>query len=418
MSEGARAPSRQAGVPTAASQQGGVPLALRLVPHALVASVGYVLFAVAALPDLLTARLGIGLSAFGLLTSAPLGAFVLAQPLSSWLADRYPTTLVLLWASAVHVALAVALEVPDGFAPLLALRFCWGLVAGLVLSVGATHVARLLDGDTGTLEQGVYGGMVTLGGAGAFLLAGPVVATTGGPGLHAVGVAPALVAFAGCLRYRRDRRTAPRATSAGSATAAPPTVADTLATARNPTVLLAGAAYVAILGSYITLSTFVTSFFRELGVLGRVNALVLVGATVGRISGGAAVWRFRVGDVGLIGWSALVATAGFLALAVGPGTAWLVALPFAVMLALSVPFGAVYSVAADATDAEGTAIATVVAAGNAAALVLPPLAGALRAATGDYRATFALLAALNAVALASALVLAQGRPASGRPDDA
>lgn len=392
-----------------------VPLALRLVPHTLVASMGYVLFVVAALPNLLTARLGVGLSAFGLLTSAPLGAFVLVQPLSSWLGDRYPTTRILLWATAIHVVLSVALDVPDSFAVLLALRFVWGLVAGLVLSVGATHIARLLRGGTGTLEQGVYGGMITLGGAVAFLLGGPVVATTGGFGLHAVGILPALVALAGCWRYRDDQRTSPRrdGVTGQDDDAAAPSVSETLATVTHPTVLLAGGVYVAIIGSYITLSTFVTSFFDELGVIGQVNALVLVGATVGRVAGGGLVWRGGVNDAQLIGWSALAATVGFAVLASGPGTTLLVALPFAVMLALSVPFGAVYNVAAGATDAEGTGLATVVAAGNAAALVLPPIAGALRTATGDYAATFLLLAGLNGGALLAALGLARGRPLAG-----
>jgi len=381
-----------------------VPLALRFVPHALVGSMGYVLFVVAALPDLLTARLGVGLPAFGLLTSAPLGAFVVVQPLASRLAERSPTTRVLLWAAVVHVALSVALDLPTSFGPLLAVRFCWGLVAGLVLSVGATHIARLLEDRSGTLEQGVYGGMVTLGGAVAFLLGGRVVATTGGIGLHALGVLPALPAVAACWRYRDDRRTAPtRGADAGTAPTRP--VGATLATVAHPTVLLAGLFYVATVGSYITLSTFVTSFFDELGVVGQVNALVLVSATVGRIAGGLAAWRGGVDDVRLIGGAALTAVVGFAVLATGPRRALLVALPFVVMLAVSVPFGAVYNVAAGATDAEGTALATVVAAGNVAALVLPPVAGALRSTTGDYAATFLLLATLNGAALLGAVVL-------------
>jgi len=396
--------------PPVAASGAGAPLALRLVPHALVASLGYVLFVVAALPTLLTARLDIGLSAFGLLTSAPLGAFVVAQPLASWLGDRYPTTRILLWASAIHVVLAIALDVPTTFEPLVALRFCWGLVAGLILSIGATHIARLRRAGMGTLEQGVYGGVLTLGGAVAFLLGGPVVAATGGFGLHAVGVAPALLALGTAWHYRGDRHTSPQAgADGGDSPGTVPATPTTLATVTNPTVLLAGVLYVALIGSYITLSTFITSFLDEFGVFGQVNALVLVGATIGRVSGGAAAWRFRVSDPALIGWSALAATAGFLALAVGPGTPLLLALPFVVMLAISLPFGAIFNVAAGATAAEGTALATVVAAGNFAALVLPPVAGALRTTTGDYGATFALLAAINGVALLGALLLASGR---------
>ncbi|WP_284033091.1 MFS transporter [Halobaculum lipolyticum] len=399
-----------------------MPVTLRLLPHALVASTGYVLFAVAALPDLLSARLGIGPSAFGLLTSAPLGAFVLVQPLASRLSDRRPTAVVLLWAAAVHVALAAALDLAEGFATLLALRFAWGLVAGLVLSVGATHVARLRRGPGSTLEQGVFGGMLTLGGAAAFLLAGPVVAATGGPGLHAVGIVPGVVALACGLRNRGDRRTAPRVSSnaqasddSGTSTDGPGgrSARETLATVTNPTVLVAALSYVAVIGSYVTLSTFVTSYFGELGVLGPLNALVLVGATAGRVAGGVAGWRFPGSDATFVVVSVAAAAAGFAALASGPGGRLLVALPFATMVALSVPFGAVFDLAAGATEAEGVALAAVVAAGNVAALVLPPVAGALRETTGGYAGVFGMLALLNGVTAVCAVALAGGRHAEG-----
>ncbi|MFB6132311.1 MAG: nitrate/nitrite transporter [Halanaeroarchaeum sp.] len=390
-----------------AEDVGEPPFALRLVPHALVASMGYVVFVVAGLPDLLTARLDIGLAAFGLLTSAPLGAFVLSQPIASWLADRYPTTRILLWTAAIHVVLAVLLDLPRTFEVLVGLRTLWGMVAGLVLSVGATHVARLRRGGAGTLEQGIFGGMLTLGGAVGFLLGGPVVAATGGFGLHAAGVVPGLLALAIAWRYRSDERTAPAAVpDASDVDGDQSSATDTLASTTNPTVLLAAVVYVAIIGSYVTLSTFITAFFDDLGIPGPVNALVLLGATFGRVAGGVSVWRFPIDDVGLIGWSTLVAAGGFLALSLGPGNTLLIVLPFVVMIALSVPFGAVYNVAAGATGAEGTALATVVAAGNIGALVLPPIAGAVRAATGDYASAFVLLAALNGIAVLSAVAMA------------
>jgi len=68
---------------------------------------------------------------------------------------------------------------------------------------------------------------------------------------------------------------------------------------------------------------------------------------------------------------------------------------------VSVPFGAVYNLAAGATDADGTAIATVVAVGNVAALVLPPITGTIRETTGSYAGAFLVLGALNAVAAAA-----------------
>ena len=117
--------------------------------------------------------------------------------------------------------------------------------------------------------------------------------------------------------------------------------------------------------------------------------------------------RFPVDDADVAGWSALAAAVGFGVLATGLDGPLLLALPFATMIAVSVPFGAVFDVAAGATDAEGTALATVVAAGNVAALVLPPVSGALREASGTFRGPFAMLAAVNLVALAGAVALAR-----------
>lgn len=380
------------------------PRLLRSVPHLLVFALGYTLFVVAGLPDVLTTRYGVSLAAFGLLTSLPLGAFVLAQPLASRLAARHSTTRVLLWAALVHALLAVALDLGGDFTTVLALRFAWGLVAGLVLSVGATHIARLSAGSTGTRSQGVYGGAMTLGGAVAFLVGGPVGTATGGFGVHALGVLPAVPAVAVCWHYRGSDFGHPTTD----------TVVDDssdssgFAVVTDPTVVLTALVYVAIIGSYVTLSTFVTAFFDDLGVVGPLNALVLVGATVGRVAGGTVGWRFDVADTTLVGWSVLVAAVGFGALAVGPTGPLLLALPFATMLAVSVPFGSVYNVAAAATDADATALALVIAAGNVAALLLPPASGALRESFGSYASSFAVLAALNVVALASAVALARG----------
>ncbi|MEA5387787.1 hypothetical protein VB773_18030 [Haloarculaceae archaeon H-GB2-1] len=182
-----------------------------------------------------------------------------------------------------------------------------------------------------------------------------------------------------------------------------------LSVATDPRVLLASLCYVAIISSYMTLSTFVTAYFDELGVVGPLNALVLGTATVGRGLGGSAVFRLPVGDEGVIGGATGVALAGLLLLAGGSSGPLLVALPFVVMLAVSVPFGAVYNVAASATDAEGTALATVVAVGNLAALAFPAITGTVRDATGGYDGAFVLLGALNALAVGAAVTLSRRR---------
>jgi MFS family permease len=375
------------------------PRGLRYAPHAAVFSVGYVVFAYAAVPTTLMDRLGIDFASFGLLMSGALAAFVAVQLPASRLADRYPAAGLLLAGTAAHAVLAVVLDVPTTYPALLALRFLWGLAGGLVLSVGATQVARLHAGRAATRQQGVYGGMLTLGGAVGFLLAPHLVTAATplpGDGIHALGAAFALPALALCVRHRGDGLTAPPSSS-DRETGPPETVL------RNPVVLLAALSYVAIIGSYITLSTFVTSYYADLGFVGPLNALVLVTATVARSAGGAAVGA--TDDAGLIGGATGVAALGFGALALDPPQLLVVGLPLLAMLAVSVPFGAVYTVAADATPRDGAALATVVAAGNVAALILPAVTGALRDLTGDYRVGFALLCVTNGVALVGAVAL-------------
>ena len=377
------------------------PWSLRYAPHAAVLGVGYTTFGYAGVPALYLDRFDIGFAAFGLLMSATLLPFVLVQPLAGRLVGRLTTARLLLWATAAHAALALVLDAAPSYAVLLGLRFLWGCAAGLLLSVGATHVARLHDGAAATRQQGVYGGMLTLGGAVGFLAAPRLAAAAAGVGIQAGGALLALPAVAALWRYRADRRTA----ATGTRTADVPALSAVL----NRAVLLAALFYVAIIGSYMTLSTFVTAYFADAGVTGPLNAAVLATASVGRALGGGAVGRFAVDEAGLVGVTTGVAALGLGGLAVGAGGLLSVALPVAVMLAVSLPFGAVYSVAAGATEREGVALATVIAVGNVAALVLPAVTGALRDATGDYRGAFLLLCALNVLAVGGALLLVAGR---------
>ncbi|WP_435347402.1 MFS transporter [Haloarchaeobius sp. HRN-SO-5] len=362
---------------------------LRYVPHVLVTSVGYVIFAYAALPDVLTARLGVGLPSFGLLMSAPLAAFVLVQrPASRWV-GRHTTTRVLFVGGIAHLLLGLSLDLSASFPVVLALRGLWGATGGLLVTVGATHISRLTDGANSTRQQGVYGGLLTFGGMLGFLLAPTLVERLGWLALHAPGALLSVPALVVCGMHLSDRRTEPTGSTEPGGVVL------------HPVVLLASACYVAIIGSYITLSTFVTAYFADLGVVGRLNVVVLATATAGRVGGGETVWRFALSDRRLVAGSTAAAALGFAAMAVTGSPVALVVLPFLVMLAVSVPFGAVYNLAAGATDAEGTAIATIVAAGNVAALVLPPVTGTIREATGSYGGAFLVLGALNAVAAAA-----------------
>jgi predicted MFS family arabinose efflux permease len=120
-----------------------IPKILDVIPLIAVGSVGYVLFAPGAVPGTLIDRFEIGYTAFGLLTSAPLLSIVLAQAPSGYLTARYSTTRVLLVVTAIHVLLAITIDVANSFLLLFTLRTIWGLVGGAVLTVGATHIARL-----------------------------------------------------------------------------------------------------------------------------------------------------------------------------------------------------------------------------------------------------------------------------------
>jgi predicted MFS family arabinose efflux permease len=376
------------------------PAGLRYAPHGIILSVGYVVFAYAAVPAVYRTHFGIDFASFGLLMSAALGAFVVAQWPASRLMQTHATADLLLAGTVLHTGLAVSVDLVGSFPVLLVGRFGWGLAAGFLLSVGATQVAQLNRGPSATLQQGVYGGMLTVGGAIGFLAAPVLTANGGVVGVHALGALLAVPPAIALWRHRGEAWTTPSGSRERDG------VSSLRSVATSPVVLLASLCYVAIIASYITLSTFVTDYFRTLGVLGPLNAFVLVTASIGRSAGGVLVGRRLTSDTTLIGGAALAAGLGLVGLVALDGLAVLV-LPILVMLAVSVPFGAVFNVAADATADEATALALVVAAGNLAALVLPAVTGGLRDTTGSYDPGFLTLALLNALALGAALAISR-----------
>ncbi|WP_232700869.1 MFS transporter [Halobacterium wangiae] len=375
------------------------PRRLRFAPHLAVFTVGYVTFTYSAVPGYVAARYDAGLTAVGLLMSAALVSFVFAQGVADRLVSRWTTTQVLLGLLAAHAAAAVVLDLTTTLAGALVMRTVWGLAGGLVLSVGATHIARLYDGAEATRQQGVYGGMLTLGAAVGFLLAEPIVATTGGFGIHALGALLAVPAVVALWPYRHATWTA------GEHGGGPPlrTVLG------NRTVLVAAFCYVAIIAGYITLSTFVTAYFGDFGVTGPLNAAVLAMATFGRAAGGTVAGRWSLSDERVVRATTVVGAASFLALTVDVRLVAL-AFPLVAMVAVSLPFGAVFNLAATATPHQGAALAVVVAAGNVAAVVLPTLTGVVRTTTGGYGAVFVLLAVLLGLAALAVSATATSSP--------
>ncbi len=409
------------------STEASVPRTLEIIPFIAVTSVGYVLFAPAAIPNVLTNRFDIGYTAFGLLTSVPLFSVVLAQILSSYLTPRYSTTRILLGATVGHVALSITLDFARTFLMLLAFRSIWGLASGIILTVGATHIARLHRGTDATRKQGFYGGALTFGGVVAFLLVPPLLDSVGSFGLHGAGALLGTLASIACWQHREETLTIPyRSQSAtkkaeNTETATPGTVHKTsspMNTDRangrpsnvhhiltHPVVVVAAVCYIASLGSYVTLSTFVTAYFDALNVNGPLNAAVLLVATTGRVAGGVVAGRVGIQDWSLITAATVTATVGFSVLAVAHSPLLLVVFPLIAMLAVSLPFGAIYGVTTDTAISEGAALAVVIAAGNLAALLLPAVTGAIRDATGDYGGAFVALAAINTVAAVGSLLL-------------
>lgn len=379
----------------------------RYGPHLANFSVGYVLFAYASVPAVVTARFDAGFAAVGLLMSGALGTFALVQLVGGRVVDGRSPGRLLLGLVVLHALLSVALDLAPTFYSLVALRAVWGLVGGLALTVGATQIARVYEGPTASRHQGIYGGALTLGGAVAFLATPAVVDATGWFGVHAVGGLFALPAVLSLVGADVPAVSTARAAGDGSGS---PTDASLL---RNRILLLVAGTYAAVLGTYITLSTFVTAYFADLGFVGPLNALALLVASLGRVGGGYAVTHPGLSDGRLIAGAAGVGAVGLLALSAGGG--WvLVALPLVVLAAVSLPFGAIYRTAAVSTTRDAAALAVVVATGNLASLVLPVVTGWLRDATGSYRSAFLLLAALNVAATVAGLIVARSPVGGGQ----
>jgi predicted MFS family arabinose efflux permease len=378
------------------------PKALRYLPHLAVASVGYVLFASAAVPDVLMNRFSVEYTALGLVMSAALLAVVIVQPFCGYLTKRTTTTRVLLAATAAHGVFAVALDHASGFEQLLILRVIWGLPAGIILSVGGTHIARLYTGANATRQQGIFGGMLTLGGVLGFLFVPFFVSPPSLLGLYSPSTFLSVPALAILWWYRGDRTTAPQSTAS---TATPNTAEEAERAITHPVVIVSSICYIATLGSYITLSTFITAYYDDLGVLLPLNILVLFAASSARVMGGTAVHRWTISDRRIISGASALAAIGFVVMTVTQSPFLVAILPIVTMLAVSFPFGSIYRISTDNNVNEGSALAVVIAAGNIGSLVLPAVIGSIRTATGGYGGGFLLLATVNAAAVVSIAAL-------------
>lgn len=296
-----------------------------------------------------------------------------------------------MWVSAVQGGLAITLDFAPSFSVLVALRALWGLASGLVLLTGATHLARLYDGRVATRQQRILGGMITAGGAIALLVTPEVVATTGWTGVHASGAALAGAAILFTLHGKGNEHARELAARHGERRP----VRELLSRPPTPerAIWLASVCYVAVIGGYISLSTFISSYFADLGITGSLDAIVFLMATVGRVGGGVFAEAFDTNDIRMIVVAMVTASVAFVGLATLSGPV-LIVLPLLTMIAISSPFGAVFNVTSDvaANEESGAALVIVIAMGNSAGLAFPTITGAVRDTTGSYAGAFGLIA--------------------------
>lgn len=371
------------------------------LPHVANLSVGYVLFAYASVPGVVMQRFDVGFFAFGLLMSVVLLTLSVGQLPASRLIENGSPEQVLVLATAAHVVLALGLDLAPNYAVLLFLRGLWGIAAGITLTAGATHLANRYSGPAATRQQGIYGGMSTFGGAIAYILSPRVADVTGWFGVQTMAAVLAVPVLYYAARVGSPH---PRELLGHLVTAERNPAADDrrwVAVVLNVTVILTGLCYVAVIGSYITLSTFITSYFDDIGVVGPLNAGVLLVASLARSGGGIVANRWRIADTWIMVAAAVAGIAGFLLLAGSSGPA-LVLLPFLTMFVVSAPFGAIFNIASRATAYRSSSLGFVIAFGNMGALTIPAITGFVRDTTGSYDGAFLLLAGVNVIAAVAA----------------
>lgn len=381
-----------------------IPRSLAVAPHVATLSVGYVTYAYTSVPTAVQERYDVSFVAIGLLMSTVLLAIGLVQIPGGRLLDRTSTIEGLVWVSAVQGALAITLDFATSFGALIALRSLWGLASGLVLLTGATHLARLYDGRVATRQQGIFGGMITVGGAIALLVAPEVVSITGWIGLHGSGAVFAAAAILLTLHGKGNEHARELAAGHGEEHS----VRELFSRPPIPqrAIWLAGVCYVAVIAGYISLSTFISSYFTDLGITVRLDAVVFLMASVGRVGGGVFAEAFDTDDVRIIVVAMVTASVAFVGLATLSGPV-LIVLPLVAMVAISSPFGAVFNVTSDiaADKKSGAALAIVIAMGNFAGLAFPTITGAVRDTTGSYSGAFGLIAVVCVIgAVAGAFV--------------
>ncbi len=286
------------------------------------------------------------------------------------------------------------------FAALLLLRFIGGLGGGFAFAAGAAYTRAVFADRGAHLAQGLYGAAFLLG-SGSTLVFIPVLAGADGDWrrayeLSGLGVLLVWIAWVAL---------APR----GSARATH--VAMTLRTAlgsRNVWLLglahMCGFGLAMVVGTWVT-AWLVTRFDLALAVAGALGSSVLVTGIFARSAGGVVLER-GVPPVRLVQASLGLAAVGLAVMALAP---WLPAALGGLLvmgLGVGLPYAAVFNgAAASVPESPASAQALVGWCGTIAAVIGPPIVGALLDATGSFAGGYLVLAAFAAVVLAATVLL-------------
>lgn len=290
--------------------------------------------------------------------------------------------------------------ITPSFPALLVLRFVGGLGGGFAFAAGAAYTRTVFAGRRAHLAQGLYGAAFLLG-SGSTLVFIPVLAGADGDWRRAyafsgLGVLLVWIAWVALAPHGPARATH---------------VAMTLLTAlRSRNVWLLGLAHMCGFGLAMVVGTWVTAwlvarFDLALAIAGALGSSVLVTGIFARSAGGVVLER-GVPPIRLVQASLGLAAAGLAVMALAP---WLPAALGGLLvmgLGVGLPYAAVFNgAAASVPDAPASAQALVGWCGTVAAVVGPPIVGALLDATGSFAGGYLVLAAFAAVVLAATVLL-------------
>jgi nitrate/nitrite transporter NarK len=356
----------------------------------------------APMAGVLRAQFSLSQAQVGLLATGIFTTHALMQIPGGWLADRFGSLRILIFALA-WVALAnIGLALSVSFEQLLLLKAVAGLGTGTSFAAGARYTVSSFQGRILHLAQGFYGGSVLLG-AGFILFCVPVMLET--VGWHGAFVGCALIAFVAFLYCLLG---APRP----QIISAPP--AQFAAMLSHSELWLLGLVQMASFGLAIVISTWITTLLRTtldmpLRTAGLLGSLVLLLGIITRPLGG---WLALRVDLLILVRRALLLNAGACVVLALSHSFWLtLAAIIALALGCGVPYAGCFNRAAALFPGRaGAAMGLVNMIGIVMILGGAPAIGWLADVTGSFRSSFVALAVFAILAALSIPLLQEKDP--------